>query len=75
MTRGDVGPAHPEVAAQCLVVVRPPVSTFPFDDLKVDGSFLCQLKDYGVDRNCESQRAAFDRFDKNRNRTCRRKDG
>jgi len=42
--------------------------TIPIDYLKIDGSFMRRLKENGVDRaTVESQRAAFDGFDKNRN--------
>ena len=38
---------------------------FPIDYLKIDGSFMCQLKDHDIGRaTVESQRAAFNRFDK-----------
>jgi predicted signal transduction protein with EAL and GGDEF domain len=38
---------------------------FPIDYLKIDGSFMLQLKDNRVERaTVESQRAALDRFDK-----------
>ena len=38
---------------------------FPIDYLKIDGSFMCQLKDHDIDRaTVESQRTAFNRFDK-----------
>ena len=38
---------------------------FPIDYLKIDGSFMCQLKDHDIDRaTVEPQRTAFDRFDK-----------
>jgi EAL domain-containing protein (putative c-di-GMP-specific phosphodiesterase class I) len=38
---------------------------FPIDYLKIDGGFMRQLKDKGVDRaTVESWRAAFDRLDK-----------
>jgi hypothetical protein len=38
---------------------------FPIDYLKIDGGFMCQLKDHSIDRaTVESQRRAFDRFDK-----------
>jgi hypothetical protein len=38
---------------------------FAIDYLKIDGSFMCQLKDHDIDRaTVEPQRTAFDRFDK-----------
>ena len=38
---------------------------FPIDYLKIDGSFICQLKDHEIGcATMESQRTAFDRFGK-----------
>ena len=46
----------------------PYLENFPIDELKIDSSFMRQLKDNGVNRaTIESQRAAFDRIDKTRN--------
>jgi EAL domain-containing protein (putative c-di-GMP-specific phosphodiesterase class I) len=44
------------------------LKSFSIDKLKIDSSFMRQLKDNGVDRTTvESPLAGFDRIDKTRN--------
>jgi hypothetical protein len=60
-TRGALGNRR---ATRCHLSSAP-LENFLIDYLKIRGSFMCLLHDHGIDHaTVESQRTAFDRFDK-----------